>query len=162
MHGARPLSDLGAGRQDAHASGRNVHSRLRRQTRFAVSGETGPVVEQGQSNAPIRSAQHVALVPKVCPSHRFGEYGECARILAQHLTSRRRITGAQRIEFAQRHAIHPQLLGDAVHVYFDRELGLRRTESAKRTIGWRIREHRATGDPRVRTTVRTRGVNTPA
>ena len=84
---------------------------------------------------------------------------ERAAVLAEPLTGRRRVARPQRVDLAHAHRIEAELLGDAVHVHFGRELRLRRAEAAERAVGRRVGHRRAAADADVVAAIRTARVN---
>ncbi len=55
-----------------------------------------------------------------------------------------------------RDRVEAELLGNALHVHFDRELRLRRAEPAERAVWRRVRHHHAAADPDVIAAIRSR------
>ena len=140
VHGARPLADLGAGHQDAHAGLGQLQRRLRGQRHLAAAGEAGAVEEQRQADAPARAGPG----PRAC-----GAKSRAADRLAQHRPARWRPRpaparwrscrpGAGRSSSRSRTGSRPSALGDAVHVGLDGELGLGRAEAAEGAVGGRV------------------------
>src|SRR5207247_5948869 len=87
--------------------------------------------------------------------HGFAQHLQRTAIGAEALTSRRRVTGPERVDLADAHGIETEPLRDAVHVHFDRELCLRRAEAAERAVRRRVGLHRAPANPDVAASVRT-------
>ena len=120
------------------------------------------MIEEGEADGAVAALVFGALAQKVRAAHRFLEDHERAGVLAQRLTGGGGVAGTQRIHPAQFDRVHAERLGDALHVHFDGELGLRRAEAAERAVGRSVGEHCAAADVDVVAAVGTGGVDAAA
>src|SRR5437868_15425826 len=118
------------------------------------------MIKERQADATVRALIFPSLVRVVRPTDSFVEHLNGAAIIREFLTCCREITGPQSIVATQLDRIESELVSDTLHVRFDREERLRSTESTKRTVRRRVREHRSAANADVVAAVRARGVNT--
>ena len=85
MGRARSLTNLCAAGGDPHASGCQLEPRPRFQVQLTAAREAGAVIEQRQTQRPVRPLVLLALALEVRAAHCLVEDHECAGILTQGL-----------------------------------------------------------------------------
>src|SRR5260221_10115038 len=120
------------------------------------------MVEERQTDARLGAAYRLTLAAKVGPFDGLAQHRERAAVGRESLSRGRRVARHECVSLANGHGVDAECFGDAIHVCFDGEDRLRRTEAAKRAVGRCIREHRTAADADVVATVWSRGVNAAA
>ena len=162
VHRARALPDLRTPGRDPHAGGRELEPRARLEIALAAPRESRAMVEEREADRPVGAFVLTALAVEVGAAHRLLEDQMGAAVVAERLARGSGVAGPQCVLPPELHRVHPQRLGDALHLHLHRELRLRRAEAAEGAVGRRVREDRAPVDRDVVAAVRTGRVDAAA
>src|SRR5437879_4330147 len=114
MHGARPLTDLGASHENPRPTFSERERGLRGQLDLSAAGKAGTVEKERQTDPAIAAGELTAPAFEVGARRGFPKHLERARVAAQPLSGGRGVAGPERVDLAQPDGIDADGVGNSI------------------------------------------------